>query len=111
MYLRTARLDLDDYNNDTCDGLHVTSMGGTWMAFVQGFGGMRVQKGQLSFNPFIPNGWNSYSFRLNFRGAHLEFRMNKSDFQLINHSKIDIELVVHGKQYHLPAKKELTIKN
>ena len=110
MYLRTARLDLDDYNNDTCDGLHVTSMGGTWMAFVQGFGGMRVQKGQLSFNPFIPNGWNSYSFRLNFRGVHLEFTMNKSDFRLINHSKIDIDLVVHGKQYQLPAKKELTIK-
>ena len=111
MYLRTARLDLDDYNNDTCDGLHITSMGGTWMAFVQGFGGMRVKKGQLHFNPFIPDGWDSYSFRLNFRRAHLEFNMNRSDFRLVNHSKTDIELVVHGKQYHLPAKKELTIKN
>ncbi|MDO9040571.1 MAG: glycoside hydrolase family 65 protein, partial [Bacteroidota bacterium] len=29
MYLRTSRLDLDDYNNDTEDGLHITSMGGT----------------------------------------------------------------------------------
>ncbi len=111
MYLRTARLDLDDYNNDTCDGLHVTSMGGTWMAFVQGFGGMRIQKGQLSFNPFIPDGWNSYSFRLNFRGAHLEFIMNRSDFRLVNHSKIEIELVVLGIQYHLLAKNELTITN
>jgi len=111
MYLRTARLDLDDYNNDTGDGLHITSMGGTWMAFVQGFGGMRVKKGQLHFNPFIPDGWNSYSFRLNFRGAHLEFIINQSDFHLVNHSKTDIQLVVHGKQYHLPAKKELTITN
>ena len=111
MYLRTARLDLDDYNSDTCDGLHITSMGGTWMAFVQGFGGMRVRKGQLHFNPFIPDGWNSYSFRLNFRGAHLEFNLSRSDFRLINHSRTDIELVVHGKQYQLPAKKELTITN
>jgi len=111
MYLRTARLDLDDYNNDTCDGLHITSMGGTWMAFVQGFGGMRVRKGQLHFNPFIPDGWNSYSFRLNFRGAHLEFRLNTSDFQIANHSKIDVELVVFGKHYHLPAKKEIVIDN
>jgi maltose phosphorylase len=111
MYLRTARLDLDDYNNDTCDGLHITSMGGTWMAFVQGFGGMRVKNGQLHFNPFIPDGWNSYSFRLNFRGAHLEFIVNRSDFRLVNHSKIDIAMVVLGKQYHLPAKKELTINN
>ena len=111
MYLRTARLDLDDYNNDTCDGLHITSMGGTWMAFVKGFGGMRVKNGKLNFNPFIPDGWNSYSFRLNFRETHLEFIINQSDFHLVNHSKTDIELVVHGKQYHLPAKKELTIKN
>ena len=110
MYLRTARLDLDDYNNDTSDGLHITSMGGTWMAFVQGFGGMRVKNGKLNFNPFIPDGWNSYSFRLNFRGAHLEIIINQSDFHLVNHSKTDIELVVHGKQYHLPAKTDLTIK-
>ena len=34
MYLRTARLDLDDYNNDTEDGLHITSMAGTWLAIV-----------------------------------------------------------------------------
>jgi maltose phosphorylase len=110
MYLRTARLDIDDYNNDTSDGLHITSMGGTWMAFVQAFGGMRVRNGQLHFEPFIPEGWNSYSFRLNFREAHLEFRMDKEQFSLFNHSKANIDLVVHGKQVHLPAKKEITIK-
>jgi len=111
MYLRTARLDLDDYNNDTCDGLHITSMGGTWMAFVQGFGGMRVRNGQLHFEPFIPEGWNSYSFRLNFREAHLEFKMDKTQFRVFNHSKANIDLVVHGQPYHLSAKKEITIKH
>ncbi len=110
MYLRTARLDLDDYNNDTCDGLHITSMGGTWMAFVQAFGGMRVRNGQLHFEPFIPEGWNSYSFRLNFREAHLEFKMDKTQFSVYNHSKANIDLVVHGQPYHLPAKKEITIE-
>jgi maltose phosphorylase len=111
MYLRTARLDLDDYNNDTCDGLHITSMGGTWMAFVQAFGGMRVKNGQLHFKPFIPNGWSSYSFRLNFRGAHLEFKMDKKQFSVYNHSKSTIDLVVQDQAYHLPAKKEIIIKN
>ncbi|HBH5802051.1 TPA: glycoside hydrolase family 65 protein, partial [Enterococcus faecium] len=37
MYERTARLDLDNYNNDTDDGLHITSMTGSWLAIVQGF--------------------------------------------------------------------------
>jgi maltose phosphorylase len=111
MYLRTARLDLDDYNNDTCDGLHITSMGGTWMAFVQGFGGMRVRNGQLHINPFIPDGWKSYSFRLNFRGVHLEFSMDKNQIKVFNHSKTNIDLLVYGKFHQLPAKKEVTINN
>ncbi|MGM0551361.1 MAG: family 65 glycosyl hydrolase domain-containing protein, partial [Bacteroidota bacterium] len=32
LYLRTARLDLDDYNNEVGQGLHITSMAGTWMS-------------------------------------------------------------------------------
>lgn len=72
MYLRTARLDLDDYNNDTEDGCHITSMAGTWMSLVKGFGGMRVREGTLHFKPFIPKQWKSYSFRLEFRGRVLK---------------------------------------
>jgi maltose phosphorylase len=111
MYLQTARLDLDDYNSDTCDGLHITSMGGTWMAFVQGFGGMRVRKGKLHFSPFIPEGWSSYSFRINFRGAHLEFLMDTQHFKIVNHSKYTLQLVVAGKEMELVAKSQLVIEN
>ncbi|MCB0734332.1 MAG: glycoside hydrolase family 65 protein [Bacteroidetes bacterium] len=67
-YLRTARLDLDDYNNDTCDGLHITSMAGTWMSIVKGFAGMRVQDNQLTFKPFLPEAWTRFSFKIRFRG-------------------------------------------
>jgi len=84
-------------------------MGGTWMAFVQGFGGMRVVEGKLHFNPFIPDGWKSYSFKLNFRNAHLEFRMNQSEIMVLNNSKTDIDLVVHGQTCHLPAKKAIAV--
>ena len=62
-------LDLDDYNNDTEDGCHITSMAGTWMSVVEGFGGMRVRDGKLSFQPFIPGKWKSFSFHIGFRGA------------------------------------------
>ena len=41
-YLRTSRLDLDDYNKEVEEGLHITSMAGTWLSIVEGFGGMRV---------------------------------------------------------------------
>ncbi len=111
MYLRTARLDLDDYNNDTCDGLHITSMGGTWMAFVQGFGGMRVRNGQLHFSPFIPDGWKSWSFRINFREANLEIFMDKNQFNVVNNSKVAVLMVVDGKEMELSTKNQITIEN
>ena len=77
MYLRTARLDLDDYNNDTEDGCHITSMAGTWMSLVKGFGGMRVKDGVLHFNTYLPDQWKSYSFRLEFRDRIIKVTVAK----------------------------------
>lgn len=101
MYLRTARLDLDNYNNDTSDGLHITSMGGTWMAFVLGLGGMRVNNNQLSFNPILPKGWKSYSFMVNFRGSHLKIKVSDNSIEISNLSNQKIELLVSGKKIAL----------
>jgi maltose phosphorylase len=101
MYLRTARLDLDDYNNDTDDGLHITSMGGTWMAFVMGFGGLRVKDGILKFNPFLPEQWKSYSFRVDFRGAHLLLKKEKETFSVTNFSNTKVSLEVWGEPFQL----------
>jgi maltose phosphorylase len=101
LYLRTARLDLDNYNNDTADGLHVTSMAGTWMAFVMGFGGLRVKNDRLVFNPFLPPKWKFYSFRVNFRGAQLEVKKEFEKFTIFNHSAVSVQINVWGKDYIL----------
>ncbi len=95
MYLRTSRLDLDDYNNDTEDGLHITSMAGTWMAVVQGFGGMRVKDGALYFNPMLPKGWTSFSFRIRFRGAILSVKVDKNGTTIDNHSDIQVPVYIN----------------
>lgn len=78
MYLRTARLDLDDYNNDTEDGCHITSMAGTWLSVIKGFGGMRVRNGQLHLQPFIPSQWISYSFKIRFRNSVIKVQVEKA---------------------------------
>jgi maltose phosphorylase len=96
MYLRTSRLDLDDYNNDTEDGCHITSMAGTWMSVVKGFGGMRVQDGILHFNPFIPDQWRSYSFRIDFRGRVINVKVSKSKTETILESGEPMEIVLGG---------------
>ena len=91
-YLRTSRLDLDDYNHEVEEGLHITSMAGTWMSIVEGFGGMRVVDNKLSFAPKIPKQWDSYSFKVNFRGKILTVKVNQSstDFTVDGHEEITI---------------------
>ena len=68
LYLRTARLDLDDYNKEVHEGLHITSMAGTWLSIVEGFGGLQVEADKLTFAPQIPPTWQRYSFKVFFRG-------------------------------------------
>ena len=91
-YLRAARLDLDDYNHEVEDGLHITSMAGTWMSIVEGFGGMRVLNNTLSFSPKIPKGWKSYSFKVNFRNQVLTIHVtqNETNFEIDGQNEINI---------------------
>ncbi len=94
MYERAARLDLDNYNNDTDDGLHITAMTGSWLAIVQGFAGMRVRDGQLHLKPFLPKKWDKYSFRLVFRGHVLEVSVDQAgaNVKLISGEPLTINL-------------------
>jgi len=109
MYLRTARLDLDNYNNDTEDGCHITSMAGTWLSIVEGFGGMRVRNGRLTLNPFIPENWRSFSFKVMFRGTLLKVNIKKDKVIITNESKEIITLVVDGDNYTIEGESEVTI--
>jgi maltose phosphorylase len=110
-YLRTSRLDLDDYNNDTEDGLHITSMAGTWMSVVEGFAGMRVRNDKLIFNPFLPQKWQSFSFTIGFRGATIKLSISKEEIHIVNTSSKELSLKIHDKEYHLGAAEELKISN
>jgi len=103
LYLRTARLDLDDYNNEVDEGLHITSMAGAWMAIVEGFGGMRVKNGKLHFNPLIPEQWKNYSFIIKFRGRLLMINVTKNEILIKNKSDKSVPVIVYGNEDELPG--------
>ena len=94
LYLRTSRLDLDDYNHEVAEGLHITSMGGTWMSVVMGFGGMRIKNGIPSFSPHLPANWKLLSFLIHFRGRILKISINgnTTDVKLLSGESIYVEL-------------------
>jgi len=108
-YTRAARLDLDDYNNDTEDGCHITSMAGTWMSIVKGFGGMTVSNHQLNFEPFLPTQWDEYSFKINFRANQLAIKIHKSGIEIDNLSATPITLGIKGKSYTIEANSKQSI--
>ncbi len=95
-YLRTSRLDLDDYNHEVEEGLHITSMAGTWMSIVEGFGGMRIVNNTLSFAPKIPEGWNSYSFKVNFRQQVITVNVSQNDTKFKLEGTKAIDILVNG---------------
>ncbi|MGB5242066.1 MAG: family 65 glycosyl hydrolase domain-containing protein [Lutimonas sp.] len=103
MYLRTSRLDLDDYNHEVHEGLHITSMAGTWLSVVQGFGGMRNFEDKLSFDPQIPEKWTSYSFKINYRGETLKIQKSHKSCEFFNESEQPIVIYMGGDKMTIPA--------
>jgi len=71
-FMQTSRLDLDDYNKNTWQGVHTACMAGSWMCIVNGFAGMRAYDGILRFKPTLPEKWQGYSFKVKFRGRQLQ---------------------------------------
>jgi maltose phosphorylase len=110
LYLRTARLDLDDYNHEVGDGLHITSMAGTWLAIVEGFARMRIVDSKVQFHPLIPEKWTSYSFHARFRGILFEVTVNHKSVIVRNLSGNPLNIIVYGKEFQVMGYKEKSVK-
>ncbi|WP_178983257.1 glycoside hydrolase family 65 protein [Winogradskyella helgolandensis] len=108
-YLRTSRLDLDDYNHEVHEGLHITSMAGTWMSIVEGFGGMRIKNDTLSFEPKIPAQWEGYSFKVNFRHQIITVSVSQNETQFKLEGDKDLTIFVDGKEVAISPNNRVTV--
>jgi maltose phosphorylase len=97
LYLRTSRLDLDDYNHEADEGLHITSMAGTWLSMVEGFAGIRIQDDTLIINPLIPSAWTKYSFQILFKNNPVIISVTKEEVNIENKGQLPIHIQVKGK--------------
>jgi alpha,alpha-trehalose phosphorylase len=102
-YGRAALLmDLADIGGNVKDGCHIASMGGTWMAFTYGFGGLRDYDGTLWFRPQRPpEPEATLRFSLTYRGQLLNVEINadsttyvlrEGDRMVIHHEDEEIVL-------------------
>lgn len=92
-----TRLDLDNYNRNTGDGLHVTSIAMAWANIVYGFAGLRSDSPVLRFAPVLPRRWSRLRFSLAWQGRVLDVDMEQSRTHFSLRSGPAMEIQVYGK--------------
>ncbi|MCL2599592.1 MAG: family 65 glycosyl hydrolase [Treponema sp.] len=105
-----TRMDLDNYNRNTSEGLHTTSIAAAWMNIVYGFGGLRSDGDELVLNPGLPEQWTEYEFRLLYRGAVVRVTVSAGEVALAfaqtptgDRPGVEIPIKIYGKPYRLDA--------
>ena len=93
-----TRMDLDNYNRNTREGLHTTSIAAAWMNIVYGFGGMRSDGRRLAFNPSIPGSWTSYGFNILYEGVAVNVRVCRENVVFKTLSEAEVRLNVYGRE-------------
>ena len=81
-FRQSALMDLCDVAGNTADGVHLAAVGGTWMALVHGFAGLRDHGGVLRFRPRLPSGWQGLRFRMEHRGSRLQVEVTRDRIEL-----------------------------
>jgi len=108
-FFHTAlRTDISNVNNNTNEGVHAACMGGAWQVLINGFAGVKIQKGILSINPKMPRIWRKILFSLHWRGdlLRLEVKNDKIKIQIISPKrKKKIKIKVFGVLYRLAVNK------
>ena len=105
-----TRMDLDNYNRNTGQGLHTTSISAAWMNIVYGFGGMRSDGEYLELNPSIPKEWEGYSFHITYRQQVITVDVGKERIKLSTSGDNSVTICVYGKIYEIMEKAtEITV--
>jgi maltose phosphorylase len=96
-----TRLDLDNYNCNTREGLHITSIAMAWANIVYGFAGLRSDGPVLRFAPHLPERWRKLRFSLTYKGRVLSVQMEPEGTTFRLKTGTPIALLVYDKPYTL----------
>lgn len=108
-FRRMLWTDLANLHANTADGVHVAAMGGTWLALVCGFGGLRDDAGELRFDPRLPAGWSALEFRLGWRGSVFHVKLSRATlrFRLLEGAPVPVR--VRGEAFVVDGEVEVAL--
>ncbi len=93
-----TRMDLDNYNRNTLEGLHTTSIAGAWMNIVYGFGGLISDADILNLCPRIPKGWARYTFSICVGNSVLRVSVTQKEVTLEAVRGAAVKLNLYGRE-------------
>ncbi|GAB2539346.1 glycoside hydrolase family 65 protein [Brachybacterium huguangmaarense] len=96
-------VDLADLHGNTVDGVHIASAGGVWACLVQGFGGMRHERGEISFDPRLPASWPELTFPLTVRGSRFRVRVRAEEIAFTLEEGDELDVTVRGQSVRVIA--------
>lgn len=109
-FRRSAFVDLHNNQGNTAEGMHIASAAGTWQILVAGFAGFRVMDGVMTFSPWLPEQWDSLSFRLSWHGSTVDVEItgDRTSFRLNAAAGETEEIKVFGEPLRLTAGETVT---
>ena len=76
-------VDLADVHGNAADGVHIASTGGVWSALVSGFGGMRDYRGDITFDPRLPEQWSKLTYRLTVMNVRFKVEVTANTISFV----------------------------
>jgi len=98
---------LDDYNHEADEGLHITSMAGTWLSLVEGLAGVRIGEDGLSINPSIPSAWKQYHFQILYKNQPLRIEVNQNGGSIENLGSSEVSLRLKNQAYAVSSMEKI----
>lgn len=108
-FATTAELDLKNNQKNAEKGIHAATLGGTWQAVINGFAGMRIREGILSFNPYLPQHWQEIKFNIKWHGFDLNVKICRNSIHMFfaSYKKSDcISMNFYDRLYEIKANKQ-----
>ena len=72
-FVKSANIDLTGESKQFAGsiyigGTHPAANGGAWMSAILGFAGLRIQDGEITINPRLPDKWSRLAFKSSCTG-------------------------------------------
>lgn len=111
LFERSCSIDIGQSMTSSDAGIHTASLGGIWQSVVYGFGGIRIENGQLIINPRINKKWNSVDFNFTYKGNKLEIVIDKNNqMEIENTGNEIVEFISKDQKYVVEPNSKITVQ-